>query len=119
MPRPVSACHAPMTLYSRAAQFAPFSALTGLDGQMEEAGRLTEADIELTPERIAELDRILRQAVEQGRKVSVTCFVPDSKKDGGAFQTFTGHIKKADPIQGLLILQNGPQIPFWTVKELR
>ena len=119
MPRPVSARHAPMTLYSRAAQFAPFAALTGLDGEMEEAGRLTEADVQLTPERIAELDLALRQALEENREVTVTCFVPDGKKEGGSFKTYTGRIKKADPTQGLLSLQNGLQIPFWTIKEMR
>lgn len=119
MPRPVSTRHAPMTLYSRAAQFAPFAALTGLDGEMAEAGRLTEADIELTPERIAELDRVLRQAIEQGRSVTVTCFVPDPKKEGGAFKTYTGHIKKVDQVEWVLVLKNDTRIPLWTVKELR
>lgn len=119
MPRPVSKRHAPMTLYNRAAQFAPFAALTGLDEEMEEAGRLTQKDICLTQERIAELDLALRAALEEKREVTVTCFVPDSKKEGGAFKTFTGHIKKADPIEGLLILEKDISIPFWTIKELR
>ena len=118
MPRPVSSRHAPMTLYSRAAQFAPFAALTGLDEEMEEAGRLTESDICLTPERIAELDRALRLALEQGRTVTVTCFVPDSKKEGGSFKSYTGRIKKADPVEGLLILEKDTVIPFWTVKQI-
>lgn len=119
MPRPVSSRHAPMTLYSRAAQFAPFAALTGLDDEMAEAGRLTQADILLTPERIAELDIALREAMEQNREVTVTCFVPDSKKEGGAFKTCTGYIKKADPVEGLLILEKDIVIPLWTIKEIR
>ncbi len=119
MTRPVSQRHAPMTLYNRAAQFAPFAALTGLDEELGEAGRLTDADTELTEERIAELDRLLRQAVEENRTVSLTCFIPDSKKAGGAYRTFTAKIKKADPTQGLLILQNGITIPFWSIKAIR
>lgn len=119
MPRPVSQRHAPMTLYNRAAQFAPFSALTGLDEELGEAGRLTDADTELTEERIAELDSLLRLAVEENRMVSLTCFIPDSKKAGGIYRTFTAKIKKADPIEGLLILNNGVTIPFWAIKEIR
>lgn len=119
MPRPVSQRHAPMTLYSRAAQFAPFSALTGLDEELGEAGRLTDADTELTEERIAELDSLLRQVVEENRTVNLTCFIPDSKKEGGSYRTFTAKIKKADPIEGLLILQNGMTIPFWSIKAIR
>lgn len=119
MPRPVSSRHAPMSLWNRAAQFAPFAALTGLDEEMDEAGRLTQADILLTPERIAELDLGLREALEQKREVTVTCFVPDSKKEGGAFKTYTGYIKKADPIEGLLVLEKDIVIPLWTIKEIR
>ena len=117
MPRPVSARHAPMTLYNRAAQFAPFAALTGLDGEMEETARLTDDDLELTEERIAELDRILHRAIEENREVAVTCFVPDEKKQGGSFKTFTAQIKRSDPIEGL-ILKNGMSIPFYAIRDL-
>lgn len=118
MPRPVSQKHAPMTLYSRAAQFAPFAALTGLDAEMAETARLTDEDTELTEEQIAELDQILRQAIEEKHSVTVTFFVPDSKKQGGAFHTTTAQIKKADPIEGLL-LRNGMLIPFWSIRIVK
>lgn len=118
MPRPVSQRHAPMTLYNRAAQFAPFSALTGLDEELSEAGRLTDADTDLTEERISELDRILCQALEQGLPVTLTRFVPDGQKAGGSFETVTGYIKKADPVERVLILKQGLRIPLWTIKEI-
>ena len=106
-----------MTLYNRAAQFAPFAALTGLDDEMEETARLTDEDLELTEEQIAELDRILRQAIEENKEVTITCFVPDEKKQGGSFQTFTAQIKRSDPIEGL-ILKNGMSIPFYAIRDL-
>ena len=107
-----------MTLYNRAAQFAPFSALTGLDEEMEETARLTDEDLELTEDQIAELDRILRQAIEEDREVAVTCFIPDEKKQGGSFQTITAQIKRSDPIEGL-ILKNGMSIPFYAIRDLK
>ena len=117
MPRPVSSKHAPMTLWSRAAQFSPFAALTGLDEEMEETARLTDMDTELTEDQIAELDRLLRQAMEEDRPVTVTFFVPDEKKQGGSFKTLTAQIKKADPLEGLLF-KNGVCIPFWSIRSV-
>ena len=117
MPRPVSSKHAPMTLWSRAAQFSPFAALTGLDEEMEETARLTDMDTELTEDQIAELDRLLRQAMEEDRPVTVTFFVPDEKKQGGSFKTLTAQIKKADPLEGLLF-RNGVCIPFWSIRSV-
>ena len=117
MPRPVSSKHAPMTLWSRAAQFSPFAALTGLDEEMEETARLTDMDTELTEDQIAELDRLLRQAMEEDRPVTVTFFVPDEKKQGGSFETLTAQIKKADPLEGLLF-RNGVCIPFWSIRSV-
>ena len=38
--RPISK-HPKMSLYQRSAQFAPFAALTGYDGQVKETARLT------------------------------------------------------------------------------
>ena len=117
MPRPVSSKHAPMTLWSRAAQFSPIAALTGLDEEMEETARLTDMDTELTEDQIAELDRLLRQAMEEDRPVTVTFFVPDEKKQGGSFETLTAQIKKADPLEGLLF-RNGVCIPFWSIRSV-
>ena len=53
MERPVSARHAPMRRCDRAAQFAPFAALSGFDETVQEAGRLTQAQIELAAKKIA------------------------------------------------------------------
>ena len=84
---------------------------------MEETARLTDDDLDLTEERIAELDRILHRAIEENREVAVTCFVPDEKKQGGSFKTFTAQIKRSDPIEGL-ILKNGMRIPLWSIRKI-
>lgn len=118
MPRPVSQKHAPMTLYNRAAQFAPFSALTGLDDEMAETARLTDTDTELTEDFISELNQTICRAMEEERPVTVTFFVPDHKKSGGSYRTATASIKKADPIEGTLLLCSGICIPLCNIKEL-
>ncbi|MBR1757332.1 MAG: hypothetical protein IJ744_01215 [Lachnospiraceae bacterium] len=43
--RPVSKKHPPMSRLSRAAQFAPFAALTGHAGAIEETAKMHEASL--------------------------------------------------------------------------
>ena len=45
MERPVSARHAPMRRCDRAAQFAPFAALSGFGEAVQEAGRLAQSPL--------------------------------------------------------------------------
>ena len=90
MPRPVSQKHAPMTLYSRAAQFAPFSALTGLDGEMEETARLTERRVELDENQKEMVNRnicYVKDNIDQCIEADITYFLQDDKKDGGKYVT--------------------------------
>ena len=115
---PTSKKHPRMPVRDRAAQFAPFSALTGLENEMAEAGRLTDLDADLTEEEIARLDQTLRQAMEEQKQVTLTFFVPDQRKTGGAFQSATGYIKKADPLEGLL-LHSGVCIPMWAIRSVQ
>lgn len=49
--RPVSQKHPPMSMMDRAAQFSPFSALTGFDEAIDKASQAEDA---LSPERSAE-----------------------------------------------------------------
>ena len=53
--RPISK-HPKMSLYQRSAQFAPFAALTGYEGQVKETARLTDRRIELDEEMKLILD---------------------------------------------------------------
>ena len=60
LPHHESAKHPRMPLGDRAAQFSPFAALTGYGAVIAEAGRLTDARIELGDEQKDEIDRCLR-----------------------------------------------------------
>lgn len=50
LPHPVSKNHPPMPMKNRAAQFAPFSALTGYGDAIKESVRLNESQYEETEE---------------------------------------------------------------------
>ena len=108
-------------MLDRAAQFSPFAALTGYDAAIKETGRLTGQRIELTEECRAVLDRkqqVLLENLAEHPEVSVTYFVPDERKSGGAYVTVAGRVKKVDEYQRLLLLTNGTRIPLTEVLEL-
>ena len=90
--RPRSALHSPMARIDRAAQFAPFSALTGYEAAVEETARLTDPRTELAEDESARLDAALRRlaADERDSPVRITYFRPDNRKAGGDYGTGAG-----------------------------
>ena len=121
LPHHVSATRLRMSMIDRAAQFSPFAALTGYDAAIKETGRLTDERIELSEESRAALDRkqqLLMDNLADRPEVSVTYFVPDERKAGGAYVTVTGIVKKVDEYERLLILADGTKIPLDDILEL-
>ena len=90
-----------MPIRDRAAQFAPFAALTGYDGVIEETARITDTEDASSEEGAAILDRKLRllnDVTGTQPYIEVTYFIPDINKDGGMYLDFTGNIKKYDAV---------------------
>lgn len=111
----VSTRHTPMSLTDRAAQFAPFAALTGYDATIQEAGRLTDTFGELAEDEEARLDEKLRRIaadIDSRPEVTVIWFRPDDRKNGGTYVSTTGRVKKIDPNEQCLVLTDGTQILF-------
>lgn len=121
LPRPVSKTHLPMPIQDRAAQFAPFAALTGHHAAIQESARLTDAKIELDENTRAILDeqlRYIREMLPAEPEVSITYFVPDSKKPGGSYVTVNGCVKKIQEFWRTMILTDGTEIPMDEMIEL-
>lgn len=113
LPRHVSRVHPPMGRLERAAQFAPFAALTGYDDAIREARRLTDREIELSEDEKRVLDEKQHRLMEllpQRPTVSVTYFVPDGQKDGGAYRTVTKPLRRIDPVARTLHMTDGQVI---------
>ena len=91
--------HTPMSLESRAAQFAPFAALVGYDEEIGEAARSTDGREELSEDAIDALNQAFQKLLEHEEErplVTVTYFQPDVKKDGGRYMTYTGNFRFYD-----------------------
>lgn len=110
--RPVSK-RPPMSLEQRSAQFAPFAALTGYEGQVKETARLTNKKIEINEELKEILNKkiqLIQKKIKEQPQIEITYFIPDSKKDGGKYETVTNSVKKIDTYKGEIILIDGTTI---------
>ena len=115
LPHPVSKNHPQMPLRDRAAQFAPFAALTGHDAAIKETARLTDERLELSEEVIAQLNEkinIIRNNIGIEQNVSITYFIPDAKKAGGSYVTYSGIVKKVDEYEHTMIMTDQTVIPI-------
>jgi hypothetical protein len=104
-----------MPLLDRAAQFAPFAALTGYDDAVKETARLTDEKIEMSEENLNVLNtkyQILVDRLDEEHEVTFTYFVPDGAKSGGAYVTKQGIVKKVDDFERLITLCDGTRIPM-------
>ena len=108
-----------MNYTERAAQFAPFSALTGYDEAVGETARIVDRKIELSEDEKDELDRKtkeIRKIPEE--KIAVTYFVADKNKTGGAYFTACGFVRKIDKNGRFLLLSNGEKIPVDDILDI-
>ena len=115
LPHHVSKARPQMPMSDRAAQFAPFAALTGYDSAIKETGRLTDEKIELDEEALTALDikyQILMDAFDDAPEVTITYFQPDERKAGGKYLTTTGAVKKIDDFERRITMQDGAKIPM-------
>ncbi len=96
-----------MSLHDRAAQFAPFAALTGFDVVIAETGRQTERRVELSESEKARLRKFARiiDCLQHGRHPTVTVeyFEADVRKDGGAYRQCSGEVKKIDLFERTIV----------------
>ena len=122
LPHHVSKTRPQMPMSDRAAQFAPFAALTGYDSAIKETGRLTDERIELDEEALSALDRkyqLLIEALDDAPEVTIIYFQPDERKAGGQYVSATGTVKKVDTFGRRILLQDGTRIPLDSVYDLR
>lgn len=120
LPHHVSKNRPPMPMRNRAAQFAPFAALTGHDEAISETARLTNSKIELSAEEQGLLSSILSLALESGATVTFVYFEKDALKDGGRYVSVRGAIRKIDEIERVIILSDSSTaIPIDDIYDIK
>lgn len=110
-----------MPRINRAASFAPFAALTGYDDAVRETARLTSERIELDEWTKEILNNKLRIALDKAGEqpeISITYFLPDKKKSGGAYVTVKAVIRRIDEYERLVIFTDKSSIPIDDIYEI-
>lgn len=121
LPHHVSKTHPQMTMYQRAAQFAPFAALVGHDAMISETARLTDEEVEMEDEAVKILNRrmaYLNVRMQDHPVVTITYFIHDKKKTGGEYKSHTGMVRKIDEYDNSLTMSDGTVIPFISILDI-
>ena len=127
--------HPRMSMWNRAAQFAPFAALTGYDAAIRESGRFTDNWAGLSESGNEEMNRKMELIVSmlpEHPSVTIEYFVPDEHKAGGscvpavasdqrssAYQTCTGKVKRIDEYEKSIEFTDGKKIPLDAIKDIK
>ena len=122
LPHHVSKKHPQMSLHDRAAQFSPFAALTGHKAAINETARLTDEKQILSEDVIAKLNEqlnLIKENIGTNPIETITYFVPDDKKSGGAYISHTGVVKKIDEYNHTVILTDKTVIPIEQISEMQ
>ncbi len=121
MPHHVSKTRAQMPRRSRAAQFAPFAALTGYEDAVCETARLTDSKAELCEDDAAELNekiRLLGARIAAEPYCEVTYFVPDKHKSGGRYVTVSGNVRFIEEVSRQLVFCGGLRVPLDDIMKI-
>jgi len=105
--------HPRMSMWNRAAQFAPFAALTGYDDAIQESARQTDDWIGLGDEGNKELNRQMEELsarLSEQPSVTIVYFQPDEHKEGGTYLSYTGNVKRIDEYEQTIVMTDGKKI---------
>lgn len=122
LPRHVSKIHPQMSISDRAAQFAPFSALTGYKEAIIEVDRYTQEFIELDEsekENIGQKLYLLNEHKKENVEIVITYFEPDKRKKGGTYKRIQGVFKYYDEIRDMIVLESNNKINVKYIIELK
>ena len=121
LPHHVSIKHPRMSMMSRAAQFAPFAALSGYEDALDETARLTDAPIVLSEGGIQEINekiKFLMARLTDQTEVTILYFIPDAKKAGGRYTSVTSRIKKIKAYEQEIEMTDGTIIAFHRILSI-
>ena len=113
LPHHTSTKRVHLSTAQRSAQFASFAALKGFEDEIAETARVTDKKLILDENEIEILNEALQYIsynINENLEVSITYFVPDKLKSGGAYITKKGTVKKIDTFNKSVTVDNA-EIP--------
>lgn len=115
LPHHVSKTRSPMSMYNRAAQFAPFAALTGYDEAVKEMARLTNSKIDIDEGLRSILNNklnIINDHLKENLQITFTYFIPDKRKKGGEYHCYTGIVRRIDEVSKTIYMKDKSKLLF-------
>ena len=114
--------HPRMSMESRAAQFAPFAALTGYDDAVRETARTTSERIEIDEGLKIFLNKklqIILENIDNKPEVTITYFIYDKNKSGGKYETITSNISKINMTEQYIMFTNKIKIDINEIIDIK
>ncbi|MBE5779761.1 MAG: hypothetical protein E7331_10600 [Clostridiales bacterium] len=121
LPHHISHKYRHMPRENRAAQFAPFAALTGYEDAVEETARLTDVEAEVTDARREHINlclSIIQEEIKKRPEVRIVYFRPDDKKAGGAYVIAAGPVRHLDIGTREVIFADGRRISLDSIHHI-
>lgn len=121
LPNPTPTCRPRMSMIERGAQFAPFAALTGYDAVVAEAARLTDVRLELSEDMKTMLNdkmQMILDNIESEPFITITYFVPDNRKSGGAYVEAHGIVDSIDEYERCIVMSDGAKISIDQIRAI-
>ena len=120
-PYPFGIPRARMPRLQRAAQFAPFDALSGFTETITERARYTDQDAELDEaqrERLDQKTRLLMERIGERPYVTLHYFEPDERKNCGVCRTVSGRLYRIDLSRQAFYLEGKAPIPVSQIRGI-
>ena len=113
LPHHVSKKYPKMSIKARAAQFAPYAALTGYEEEIHETARITKEKIDISEDVkdiINNKIKLIQSNIKNSPIIKVQYFIPDARKDGGKYVETIGRVIKINSYKKLIVLDNEEEI---------
>ena len=107
-----------MSMSDRAAQFAPFAALTGHKEAVIEQGRITQEKRILSNEEKLEINEKIIEMVKLKSRCRITYFEKDKTKSGGKYIQNVLSFKRMDELNKTLYFKENIQIQIDDIVDI-
>lgn len=107
-----------MSMADRAAQFAPFAALTGHKEAILEQQRLTQTKRILSNEEKLEINEKIFELMNLKSKCRITYFEKDKTKSGGQYMESVLSFKRIDELNKVLYFKENIQIQIDDIVDI-